>query len=68
MTVTMKMSRTAAAQLIANDKRTRAPTNYSKAMIEAEELVRALEVLGVVKFSIESPFPAPACGPGERPR
>jgi len=62
MTVLIKSTRTEAAQLVALDRRQRgkATGNYSIQLIEAEELVRALEVLGVVSFSGEERIrPAP---------
>ena len=55
MTVLIKSSRTEAAQDVAKDRRQRATEhNYSSAMVDAEELIRALEILGVIKFSDES--------------
>lgn len=55
MTVVLKMTRVEATQLVARDKIKRSPRNYSLAMIEAEELVCALEVLGVVRIADEPP-------------
>lgn len=51
MTVLLKMTRAQAAQNIVKCKQARVPgTQYSGAMVDAEELVDALEALGVVKF------------------
>lgn len=51
MTVLLKMTRTEAAQLIAKRRREGSTvTTYSAAMIDADELVQALEALGVIRF------------------
>jgi len=52
MTVLIKSTRIEAARRVADDRRQRGRVaNYSINMIDAEELVRALEVLGIISFT-----------------
>jgi hypothetical protein len=51
MTVVMKMSRVEASQVVAKNATRYSPgATYSHSMIRAEELIHALEVLGVIRF------------------
>lgn len=59
MTVLLKMTRVEAAQLVANRRRAGSTAlSYSAAMIDAEELVGALEALGVIRF--DAPMNTPS--------